>query len=195
MKKISRCGILCATKEHYSAFNKRKREHMREQKTDYLIRQVAVGNMDAAAQLYEQVKKGVYAFVYPYFNNRWDTEDCLQSAFLKICRNAQSYKPHTDARAWIFQIAKNTALDMLRQKSREKVTDTLPERSSGLQDGTVFDAMQRVLSEEENRIVVLHVLWGYKHREIAALLNCPVGTVTSKYKRAAEKLRQFLREK
>lgn len=80
-------------------------------------------------------------------------------------------------------------------KNREKVTDTLPERSSGLQDGTVFDAMQRVLSEEENRIVVLHVLWGYKHREIAALLNCPVGTVTSKYKRAAEKLRQFLKEK
>ena len=58
----------------------------------------------------------------------------------------------------------------------------------------VFDAMQRVLDVEENTIVVLHVLWGYRHREIAAMLNCPVGTVTSKYKRAVEKLKRELKE-
>ena len=50
------------------------------------------------------------------------------------------------------------------------------------------------LSEEEQRIVTLHVQWGYKHRELAQILGCPTGTVTSKYKRAIEKLRKALKE-
>ena len=58
----------------------------------------------------------------------------------------------------------------------------------------VMQTLQRVLNEEEQRIVCLHVLWGYKHREIAEIINSPTGTVTSKYKRAVEKLKRALKE-
>ena len=54
--------------------------------------------------------------------------------------------------------------------------------------------MERILSEDEQRIVTLHVVWDYKHREIAEILGCPTGTVTSKYKRAIEKLKKSLKE-
>ena len=58
----------------------------------------------------------------------------------------------------------------------------------------VTDMMERVLTEEERRLIVLHVLWGYKHRELAQMLGVPTGTVTSKYKRAIEKLRRAWKE-
>ena len=47
-----------------------------------------------------------------------------------------------------------------------------------------FNGILYWLDEEEQRIVTLHVLWGYKHREIADIIGSPTGTVTSKYKRA-----------
>lgn len=70
----------------------------------------------------------------------------------------------------------------------------MPEVSYDFEYNSVTDVMQRVLSLEEQRIVTLHVLWDYKHREIGQALDMPTGTVTSKYKRAIEKLRNVLKE-
>ena len=56
------------------------------------------------------------------------------------------------------------------------------------------EALERALNERERDIVLLHVLWGFKHREIAEQLGLPLGTVTSKYKDAIAKLKKFLKE-
>ena len=50
-----------------------------------------------------------------------------------------------------------------------------------------------VLSTEERTIVVLHDLWGFRHREIAEILDVPTGTVLSKYHRSIKKLREKAR--
>ena len=52
-----------------------------------------------------------------------------------------------------------------------------------------------ILEFEDRQIVVLHALTGMKHREIAELLDMPVGTVLSKYKRSLEKMRKELEGK
>lgn len=160
--------------------------------TDRLLCKVAKGDNSAFEELYLKTAKGVYAFIYSYLKNAHDTEDALQTVFLKIKMNISSYKPGTNGRAWIFQIAKNQALTQIKQNSREKDEEKSP--SDGFLKTEIIDAMQRVLTQEEERIIVLHVLWGYKHREIAELLDCPTGTVTSKYKRALEKMRDALKE-
>ena len=94
----------------------------------------------------------------------------------------------------LLQVAKNHALSEIKKSSRESSAEILEKMSVDQRDFCVTDAMQRVLTEEEQRIVALHVLWGYKHREIAKQLNVPLGTVTSKYKRSVEKLRHALKE-
>lgn len=50
--------------------------------------------------------------------------------------------------------------------------------------------MTKTLGETEREIVLLHAVWGYKHREIARMTGLPLGTVTWKYKTALEKLRR-----
>ena len=61
-------------------------------------------------------------------------------------------------------------------------------------EGEVTAVMRRCLTDEEQRIILLHVIWGYKHREIAELLDIPTGSVTSKYKRAVDKIKTNLKK-
>ena len=167
---------------------------------DGLLRLIAMGDNAAFEKLYAQTRRGVYAFLYTYFHNAADTEDALQSVYLKIKMNIVGYRAGTNARAWILQIAKNHALNELRRRKVETISDEMVaanavdvlqdiENSSG-----ITEVMQKVLSEDEQRIVTLHVLWDYKHREIAKMLDSPLGTVLSKYKRAIEKMRKALKE-
>lgn len=95
------------------------------------------------------------------------------------------------------QIAKNIALNDIRRAKREEILPSEkmePLRTEEPPDGSVFDAMNRALDETERQIVLLHVLWGYKHREIAEKLNMPLGTVMSKYKISVAKLKKYLKE-
>lgn len=167
---------------------------MNERQIDKLLAGIARGDNAALEELYAKTSRGVYSFLYSYLKNRERTEDALQTVYLKVKLNADSYRPGTNGRAWLLQIAKNQALNDVKANRRVEYTD-IPEASvSPPTCGVVTDTMNRVLSEEERYIVNLHVLWGYKHREIAEQLGCPTGTVTSKYKRSISKLKEALKE-
>lgn len=164
-----------------------------------LLVKVSDGDELAFEKLYMETSKGIYALIYPYFHNREDTEDALQEIFMRIKDKAHLYKKGTDARSWIFQLAKNYALNKLRDKTRN--TDFISEDdqtkiSSDYQnkslDKTMFILMQKVLTEEEYEIVIRYILMGYKHREIAHELNIPLGTVLYKYQNALQKIRKEL---
>lgn len=164
---------------------------------DGLLRLIAQGDNSAFAELYARTKRGVYAFLYTYFHNAVDAEDAMQTVYLKIKTGIGGYRIGSNARAWILQIAKNQALNELRRRQRETVSDEEVQMRAPITESPthgVTDVMQRTLTEEEQRIVTLHVLWNYKHREIAEMLECPTGSVTSKYKRAIEKMREALKE-
>ena len=164
-----------------------------------LLVKVSDGDEVAFEKLYMETSKGIYALIYPYFHNREDTEDALQEIYMRIKDKVHLYKKGTDARSWIFQLAKNHALNKLRDKTRN--TDFISEDdqtkiSSDYQnkslDKTMFILMQKVLTEEEYEIVIRYILMGYKHREIAIELNIPLGTVLYKYQNALQKIRKEL---
>lgn len=159
---------------------------------------VSKGDNDALLKLYEGTKKGIYAFLYSFYQNVWDTENAMQTVYLKVKQNAHSYKHGTDGRAWLFQVAKNLALNEIKKLAREKTADTETLEYHGgkseTASGEVFEAINKALSEVERQIVILHVLWGYKHREIAKELDMPLGTVLSKYKTSIAKLQNYLKK-
>lgn len=168
---------------------------MNGRETDRLLVLISGGDNAAFEELYARTKRGVFAFLYTYLHNAADAEDAMQTVYLKVKTNITSYRKGTNGRAWILQIAKNHALNVLRQKKRDVSLDNTPELAVHPDENHgITELMQRLLSEEEQRIVTLHVLWDYKHREIAEMLSLPTGTVTSKYKRAIEKLRNALEE-
>lgn len=165
---------------------------------DKLLVKTAQGDIASFEQLYECTKRGVFAFLYTYLHNYADTEDAIQTVYLKVKTYAPSYRQGTNGRAWLLEIAKNQALNQIKKRKREIGLDDLGELSFTQPEFSgavgVTEVMRRILSQEEQQIVTLHVLWNYKHREIAETLGCPVGTVTSKYKRAVAKLKKELKE-
>lgn len=60
------------------------------------------------------------------------------------------------------------------------------------EDKIVLNKCLNLLTDQEHQIVVLHVVAGLKHREIAKLLAMPLPTVLSKYNRSIKKLKQYL---
>ncbi|MBQ8291729.1 MAG: RNA polymerase sigma factor [Clostridia bacterium] len=161
---------------------------------DSLLRKIAQGDNKAFETLYIRTSRGVYAFLYGYFHSHADTEDAMQTVYLKVKTGIGSYRAGTNGRAWLLQIAKNHALNELaKRKNTVSIDETdIPVRESF--DEGFTSELRKILTEEEYQIVTLHVLWRYKHREIAEMLSYPTGTVTSKYKRAIEKLKARFKE-
>ena len=119
--------------------------------TDRLLRKIAEGDNQAFEKLYIETRRGVYAFLYSYLKNTHDTEDAMQTVYLKIKKNIHTYRVGTNGRAWIFQIAKNHALTVIRQNSRITEEEMDERAKDGFLKGEISDAMQRALSEEEQQ--------------------------------------------
>ena len=123
-------------------------------------------------------------------------EELMQETYVRVKQNIRSYREGNFS-AWLLMIARNLAYNHVRRAKRETpLPENPPEREYRMEEGgtPVLDAVKAVLGEEEGQIVVLHAVGGYKHREIAKMLNKPLGTVTWTYKNALEKLRKYLEE-
>ena len=170
-------------------------------KMEGLIAYIAAGDRSAFVELYSQVKTAVYSFAFSILRNKHDAEDVMQEAFVKIHNAAASYLPNGKPMAWILTIVKNESLMKLRaQKRWEPLPDEerkLP-AATGQEDASVnrlvLNEALAILSDEERQIVFLYSVSGLKHREIAALLQLPLSTTLSKYRRALSKLKKQLKE-
>lgn len=155
--------------------------------------QAAAGAEDALAAAYAQTRGAVYGLALSIVRNRQDAEDVTQEVYVRLWQGG--CRPEGKPMAWLLTVTRNLALDCLRRQSRtERLPPaeafTAPEPGLSMEDRLLLAALLEELSDQEREIVVLHALWGLKHRETAGLLGLPLGTVLAKYKRALNKLRE-----
>ena len=113
---------------------------------DRLLIKIQRGDNCAFEELYIATRKGVYAFLHTYFQNTADTEDGVQSVYLRIKMNASSYRRGSNARAWILQIAKNYALDVLKKARREIPSEEIEIVTEPIVgETTILELMKRLL--------------------------------------------------
>lgn len=157
------------------------------------------GDEQAFEVIYEETKRGLFSFVLSVCKNYHMAEDVVQNTYIKVRSAISSYQPGSNALAWMFTIAKNLALNELQKRKREVSTDfsgggaefghyTLDEN---LGAGTL-DIIMKTLTASEAQIVLLHVVSGYKHREIAEMIKKPLGTVLWSYRNALAKLKKAI---
>lgn len=166
---------------------------------DSLLTRIAANDKNAFCELYELAGTTVYAFALSILKNPADAEDVKQDCFIQIRRAAASYRPENRALSWILSIVKNLCLMKLRREKFHSVfsIDDFPfeepfQEIDRLEDRLVLKTALHILSEEESAIVCLHAVTGLKHREIAGILDLPLSTVLSKYRRGLKKLRNEL---
>lgn len=167
-----------------------------------LIAGMASGDRGALEELYATSKASVYGFALSILRNPQNAEDAMQDAFVKIYLAAGSYRPQGKPMAWILTIVRNLCLMKLREGAR--AADAPPDEAllpadpndfteSSIDRMVLRGALTR-LSDEERQIVVLHAVTGLRHREISGILELPLSTVLSKYRRAVAKLKKHLEE-
>jgi len=162
---------------------------------------LAQGERDALHTLYEGTRSAVYGFALSMVQNRQDAEDVLQDTFVSIYASAAGYRPMGKPLAWILTITRNLALMKLRgRKATRDISEdawgrfAARESMDAAEDNLVLTTALQSLKAEESQIVMLHAVAGFKHREIASLLELPLSTVLSKYSRAIRKLKTILKE-
>jgi RNA polymerase sigma-70 factor (ECF subfamily) len=166
-----------------------------------LIIRMADGDGTAFRELYEQTSSAVYGFALSILKNRHDAEDVMHDAFIKIYSSAVTYRPSGNPMAWILTIVRNLCLNKIRGgkvcedlSEYDDLAGTLDD-SEAVIDRMVLETAMNVLDAEERQIVILHAMTGFKHREIAEILDLPTGTVMSKYNRALKKMRKEMESK
>ena len=167
----------------------------RDTKVEELIERMSLGDVSAMGDLYELIGSDVYAYALSKTLNKEDAEDITQDIFVQVWKSATQYKPMGKPLAWVFTIEINLIRQYSNKKRRFIPLDESIEIESD--DGdfteTIINAeflrqMLATLCEDEREIIALHIVSGFKHREIARLLDRPLSTVLSKYNRAIKKL-------
>lgn len=165
---------------------------------DALLSRIAAGDRDALAMFYEQTRGAVYSYALSVLKNEQDAQDALHDSYLLIVRNASKYRAQGKPMAWIFTVVKHVCLQQLRK--RRKADEYAKEQVFGFElceelsadDRLTLCACMERLSDEERQIVVLHAVAGFRHREIASVMELPLATVLSKYHRSLKKLKAVL---
>lgn len=158
------------------------------------------GDMTAFETLYRQSESAVYSFVLSILRSPDATCDIVQDTYIKVRAAAHLYKPQGKPLAWIFTIARNLCYNSRRQKTAlsfdafDWANDAAFSYVEDNEDRLVLTEALKILNEAEREVILLHLVSGLSHKEVASGLGQPISTVLSRYSRALAKLKKHLRE-
>ena len=171
-----------------------------------LIREYQSGKDKAFEKLYRKYERPLYSFIYRFVGSRESAEDVFQQTWLKVIGALENYEERGKFGSWLFGIANNASLDLVRQKSTNKRDDYASEEMDHLPheemipDESVIHKEQSDLLEngietlpwEQKQVVLLRVYAEMSFKEIAAMIDAPLNTVLGRMHYAVKNLRKII---
>ena len=167
-------------------------------KSDTKLKEIFIrirnGDETALSDLFLDYRRLVFSVAMNIINNYDSAQDITQNVFLKLYTLDKNKFPTSFELSWLYTVAKNESLLYLRGSPKEVPIENIEEFQGQdvfqeIISKDTYDSLVRNLSPEQREIVTLKVLGGLTHREIAAILKMPIGTVQWKYHQAVHKLR------
>ena len=176
-----------------------------------LIEQIKSRNQDAMVSLHARYSDLIYSISYRVLNDTGTAEECVQDTFMRVWQNtAQFDSTRGSLVAWLIGIARNLAIDKLRQRGRQVAVNDDSE-SFDATDNIVANAMpddwhdrdrleglkfaMQDLPPEQYQVLHLSYYGGLSQSEIADHLKLPLGTVKTRMRLGMQKLRDAWQEK
>ena len=180
-----------------------------------LLSRFCRGQTDAFGVLVRRYERELYGYLRRYLGDGSLAEDVFQNTFLQLYLKIGQYEPGRPVRPWLYTIATHQAIDALRRNARHQILSLDQKREDG-SDGELRNLldtlesrgpapMENVSAEERKEkvrasvdrlpdflrdVVILAYYQGLKYREIADILDIPVGTVKSRLHAALSKLQE-----
>lgn len=180
-----------------------------------LVEQAKQGSKEAFSQLVERNHKKIYNLAYRMTGNGEDALDVSQEAFIKAWQALPNFKGESAFSTWLYRLASNTAIDLLRKENRkpktsltsdfledEEGTETqIPDErfspEKALEQKELSRAVETglgLLSDQHRQVLVMRELSGLSYQEIATTLELDLGTVKSRIARGRGILKKFLQK-
>jgi RNA polymerase sigma-70 factor, ECF subfamily len=176
------------------------------------VRRAQQGDAAAFERIYLLHGPRIYALCLRIVRNPTEAEDLTQEAFLRVFRKIHMFRGESAFSTWLYRLALNVVLMKLRKKhlpeaSLEETTKSneestghnkevgdLDSRLTGLIDRLNLERAVEQLPSTFKTVFVLHDIQGYKHHEIAKMMDWSVGTSKGKLHRARTRLRELLQD-
>ena len=176
-----------------------------------LIQRCIAGDATAFEPLVEKYRQRVWRLAYQVLHDREEAWDVAQEAFVRAFHSLPSFRGQSAFYTWLFRITVNVATDRHRQRgaqarafgpervSEEEWARTTPDPGGGPeQQAARKEQRERIrsaldaLPPKARTIIMLSDVEGLSYREIAEVLNCPIGTVMSRLHNARKRLKVLL---
>lgn len=156
-----------------------------------------------------QYMDSLYGAALKMTRDSTDAQDLVQDAYLRAYRFFNRFEKGTNFKAWLFKILKNVYINKYRKALKEPLMVDIAdvETSGGLEnsatpeseifDGLLDDDISEAIDElpEEFRLAItLSDVYGFSYKEVAEILDRPIGTVMSRLHRGRKLLRKSLYE-
>lgn len=179
---------------------------------DVLIKRVQDGDSRAFDLLVVKYQQRVLAVIGRYVRDWGDAQDVAQDTFVRAYKAINKFRGDSQFYTWLYRIAVNTAKNHLVSRGRRPPSDDVEVSDAEHYDGGVYlrdsDTPERELMRQEMEQTVLSVVEtlphelrealtlrevnGLSYEEIAAQMDCPIGTVRSRIFRARDAIDQQL---
>ena len=155
------------------------------------------GDLSYFDEFYQETKQKVFYNIYSILKDTSLSEDALQETYIKFLKNRENLKKDQNIIGYLFVISRNISLDIIKKRKKEtelsdyELVNAHEEKSPYVDD--VMEKMKKILKDQEFQIVIMHLVNDMTHKEIAKLLNKPLGTITWAYNNAIKKIRKGMR--
>jgi len=171
-----------------------------------LVSKAQGGDRNAFSELVRIHAQGVMNVIYRMCGNMQVAEDAAQETFIQAWLRLPSYRPQASLKNWLYRIAVNNAIDMLRKEKRilSGEIEDLALRDSGpgpeaaaanSEQANLVQEAVLTLPDASRAVLVLREFEGLSYKEISEALDIPVGTVMSRLNYARKLLKENLEVK
>lgn len=183
-----------------------------ERSDEQLLLAFQKGDTQAFETLLTRHEKGVYRFALRMLGDSMLAEEVAQESFLRIIQSASRYRAKASFRNYLYRIARNLCVDLLRKRPREPRTPDLDAGSTGTPEGIPDETpgpennaeaaqlqllIRRALATlpaDQREAFLLKEVKGMKLQDVAAITGTNLNTVKSRLRYALARLRENLTE-
>ena len=144
---------------------------------------------------YNETKKGVFFSICAIINDNDVIDDLMQDTYVKFLENINKYQSKTNIKAFLSRISHNIAINYYNKEKKmvhdEEIFDYIPEETNKTPYSEIrVVEMLKCLDDISREIVIQHVINELKFKDIAKIVDKPLGTVLWLYNKAMKELKR-----